>query len=93
MITKINDMKRTTADDVVTTVHFKTSVRDGDYFVCSYGTQAFTRDADSPTLVAYADLTEATVVSWLTLEEGLETRLLAEIEDVKTPTEANGVPW
>ena len=93
MITTVTQMERTTADDVVTTAHWNASVVDGDYSARSYGSQSFTRDADSPTLVAYADLTEATVVGWLTLDSGLEANLLAQIEEQKNPTSATGVAW
>ncbi|MDB4272447.1 hypothetical protein N9875_01330 [bacterium] len=93
MITTVSQMERTTADDVVTTAHWNASVVDGDYSARAYGTQSFTRDADSPTLVAYADLTEATVVGWLTLDEGLEANLLAQIEEQKNPTSTTGVAW
>ena len=93
MITTVSQMERTTADDVVTTAHWNASIVDGDYSASSYGTQSFTRDADSPTLVAFADLTEATVVGWLTLDEGLEANLLAQIEEQKNPTSATGVAW
>ena len=93
MITTVTQMERTTADDVVTTAHWNASVVDGDYSARTYGSQSFTRDADSPTLVAYADLTEATVVGWLTLDEGLEANLLAQIEEQKNPTSATGVAW
>ena len=93
MITTVTQMERTTADNVVTTAHWNASVVDGDYSARAYGSQSFTRDADSPTLVAYADLTEATVVGWLTLDEGLEANLLAQIEEQKNPTSATGVAW
>ena len=93
MITTVTQMERTTADDVVTTVHWNASEVDGDYSARSYGSQSFTRDADSPTLVAYADLTEAKVVKWLTLDEGLEANLLAQIAEQKNPTSATGVAW
>ena len=93
MITTVSQLERTTADDVVTTVHWNASVVDGDYSASSYGTQSFTRDSDSPELVAFADLTEATVVGWLTLDEGLEANLLAQIAEQKAPTAASGVPW
>ena len=89
----INQLERTTADDVVTTVHWNASVTDGDYSASAYGTQSFTRDSDSPTLIPFADLTEAKVVSWLTLDSGLEANLLAQIAEQKAPTAANGVPW
>ena len=93
MITTVSQMERTTADDVVTTAHWNASIVDGDYSASAYGTQSFTRDSDSPTLVPFADLTEATVVGWLTLDEGLEANLLAQIEEQKNPTSATGVAW
>ena len=93
MITTVTQMERTTADDVVTTVHWNASEVDGDYSARTFGSQSFTRDADSPTLVAYADLTEATVVGWLTLDSGLEANLLAQIEEQKNPTSATGLAW
>ena len=64
-----------------------------DYSASSYGSQAFTRDTDSPTFIKFADLTEAKVVSWLTLDEGLEANLQAQIDEQKTPTTATGTPW
>ena len=93
MVTTIGSMDRTTSDGVVTTAHWNASVVDGDYSASTYGTQSFTRDSDSPALVAYADLTEETVVGWLTLDEGLEANLLAQIAEQKAPTATNGVPW
>jgi len=93
MITTVSQLERTTADDVVTTVHWNASVVDGDYSASTYGTQSFTRDSDSPTLVPFADLTEAVVVGWLTLDSGLEANLLAQIAEQKAPTAASGVPW
>ena len=93
MITTVSQLERTTADDVVTTAHWNASVVDGDYSARSYGTQSFTRDENSPTLVPFADLTEATVVGWLTLDEGLEANLLAQIEEQKAPRSATGLAW
>ena len=93
MITTVSQLERTTADDVVTTAHWNASEVDGDYSASAYGSQSFTRDSDSPTLVPFADLTEAVVVGWLTLDEGLEANLLAQIAEQKAPTAASGVPW
>ena len=93
MVTTVVQLDRTTADDVVTTVHWNASEVDGEYSASAYGSQSFTRDADSPTLVAYADLTEAVVVGWLTLDSGLAADLLAQIAEQKAPTAATGVPW
>mgnify|MGYP003152218928 CR=1 FL=1 len=93
MITTINQLERTTADDVVTTVHWNASEVDGEHSARSYGSQSFTRDADSPELIPFADLTEETVVGWLTLDEGLEANLLAQIEEQKNPTSTTGLAW
>ena len=89
----VSELERTTADDVVTTVHWNANVTDEDYSASAYGTQSFTRDSDSPELVPFADLTEAKVVSWLTLDEGLEANLLAQIKEQKTPTSKTGLAW
>ena len=89
----VTELERTTADDVVTTVHWNASVTDGDHFANVYGTQSFTRDSDSPELVPFADLTEAKVVSWLTLDSGLEANLLAQIAEQKAPTSTTGLAW
>ena len=93
MVITINQLERNTADGVVTTAHWNASEVDGDYSASAYGTQSFTRDSDSPTLIPFADLTEANVVSWLTLDSGLEANLLAQIAEQKAPTAASGVPW
>ena len=93
MVVTITQLERTTADGVVTTAHWYASEVDGDYSASAYGTQSFVRDENSPTLIPYADLTEANVVSWLTLDSGLEANLLAQIAEQKAPTAASGVPW
>ena len=95
MIVTINQLERTTADGVVTTAHWNASEVDGEsaHSASAYGSQSFTRDADSPELIPFADLTEAVVVGWLTLDSGLEANLLAQIAEQKAPTAASGVPW
>ena len=89
----IKQLERNTADDAVITVHWDAGVVDGVYSANSYGAQSFNRDADSPEFIPFEDLTEADVVSWLTLDEGLETNLLAKIEKQKNPTTVTGIPW
>jgi len=64
-----------------------------DYSASSYGSQSFTRDEDSPAFIKFADLTEADVVGWLTLDEGLEANLQAQIAEQKAPTTVTGTPW
>ena len=93
MIVTINQLERNTAGDEVVTAHWNASEVDGDYSASAYGSQPFTRDADSPEFIPFEDLTEDEVVSWLTLDEGLEDNLLTQIEEQKNPTTVTGKPW
>ena len=89
----IKQLERNTADDTVVIAHWGASLTDGDYSASAYGTQSFTRDENSPAFIPFADLTEADVVGWLTLDEGLEANIQAQIDEQKTPTTVSGVPW
>ena len=93
MIISINNLERNTADATVVTAHWNASLTDGEYSASAYGTQSFTRDEESPDFIAFEDLTEADVVGWLTLDEGLEVNLQAQIDEQKTPTMVSGKPW
>ena len=92
MLVSINTLERTTSDNVVITAHWNASITDGEFNASAYGSQSFTRTDDSPTLIPFADLTEDVVVGWLELGS-LETNLLAQIEEKKSPTTAQEVPW
>ena len=93
MIITINNLERNTAADTVVTAHWNASLTDGEYSASAYGTQSFTRDEESPDFIAFEDLTEADVVGWLELDEGLEANLQAQIDEQKTPTMVSGKPW
>lgn len=93
MIITISNLERNTADDAVVTAHWSATLADGDNQASAYGSQSFTRDEESPEFVAFADLTETDVVGWLTLDEGLEANLQAQIDEQKTPTTVSGTPW
>jgi hypothetical protein len=93
MIITINNLERKIENNEVIVAHWDASLTDGDYSASSYGSESFTRDVDSPTFIEFADLTEADVVGWLTLDEGLEASLQAKIDAQKTPTVLNGTPW
>ena len=64
-----------------------------DYSASAYGSQSFTRDEESPEFISFEDVTEDDVIGWLTLDEGLEANLQAQIDEQKTPSMASGVPW
>ena len=83
-----NDNEKT-----ILTAHWLANLTDGDYSASAYGTQSFTRDENSPTFIAFEDLTESDVVGWLTLDEGLEANLQAQIDEDKAPTTVSGTPW
>jgi hypothetical protein len=62
----------------------------------SYGTVSFTPDPDADGYVAYADLTEATVIGWVQAEVGqsdVEDAIQAQIDELATPSVSVGVPW
>ena len=89
----INDMKRYTADGLVTTIHWTATAVDGDFSASIYNTQSLER-GDS--FVDYATLTEATVLEWLwgkVDKEVVEAALEAQIEAQRTPVKASGLPW
>ncbi len=93
MIITINNLERNTADDTVIMAHWNATLTDGDYTASAYGTQSFTRDENSPEFIPFDDLTEADVVGWLTLDEGLEANLQAQIDEQKAPSTVTGKPW
>ncbi len=64
-----------------------------DYSVSAYGTQSFSRDESSPEFIPFDELTEADEVGWLTLDEGLEANLQAQIDEQKAPSTVTGKPW
>ncbi len=88
----INTLERSLPDNIVLTAHWNAVIDDGDYSASAYGSQSFTRDEESPEFIPFDDLTEEVVIGWLELGS-LEDNLLAQIEEQKTPTTAQSVPW
>lgn len=91
---KIENMERRTSDGFVIAVHWRVTAEDAGFSATACGSCAF--DGENPD-VAYEDLTEQDVLSWL-YENGIdkdayEASLLAKIESDKTPAQLNGVPW
>lgn len=90
---KINQLDRTTAGNIVTTIHWTASKKDGEILASSYGTVGLEA---GDTVIPFADLTEEVVKTWLDekleLVE-LENNLDAQIASQKAPTVASGLPW
>lgn len=96
----ISTLERNTADGGVTVAHWRVTeeetVGENTYSASSYGTVGFTPDATAEGFVAYADLTESTVIGWVQAEvdqDAIEASLTANITEQKAPVTLNGTPW
>ncbi len=90
----ISQLDRKTANGFVTTAHWQATAIDGDYTASIYSTCSW---ADGTPEVAYAALTEATVLGWVWAngvdKEATEAALAANIALQKNPVQASGTPW
>ena len=97
----ISTMERNTSDGGVIVAHWRVNdsetVGEDTFFASAYGTASFTYDASSPDFVPYADLTESVVLGWCwdngVDQDAVEASLTANINEQKTPTTEDGVPW
>ena len=96
----IANLERNVSDGGVTVAHWRVTesetVGEDTFTASSYGTCGFTPDASASDFVAYADLTESTVLGWVHADvdkDATEAALTANIAEQKTPTSADGIPW
>ena len=96
----IANLERNISDGGVTVAHWRVTesetVGEDTFTASSYGTCGFTPDASASDYVAYADLTESTVLGWVHADvdkDATEAALTANIAEQKTPTSADGMPW
>ena len=96
----IANLERNVADGGVTVAHWRVTesetVGEDTFTASSYGTCGFTPDASAEDFIAYADLTESTVLGWVHADvdkDATEAALTANIAEQKTPTSADGMPW
>ena len=84
-----------TQDGSVVVAHWTATKTSGELEAKTYGTKSFTPDADAEGYVAFADLTEATVVGWFTDEETaqIESVLDADLAAQAQPQVISGTPW
>ncbi len=93
---RVANMERNTADDGVVVVHWRCEGVDGDHTASSYGTTSHTPDPSAAGFVAYADLTEETVLGWVhgsVDKDATEAAIAAKIDAMANPTTASGTPW
>ena len=84
------------SDQGVVVSHWRCTGVDGDYSASAYSTQSFTPDPSADGYVAYADLTEATVLGWVQNavdQAATEASIAAKIESQKNPATLSGMPW
>ena len=90
----IGSCERTTADGIVTTVHWTLSANDGTYGSSAYGSIGLEQPEGN--VIPYADLTPEIVIDWV--QDKLDVpailaALQAQLDEQAAPTKAAGVPW
>ena len=83
-----------TADGFITTAHWNATAVDGDYTASVYNTCSFEPATPS---IPYNSVTEAEVLNWIWAngvdKDATEASLASQIELLKNPVTATGVPW
>ena len=94
----VAQIKRHTADGIVFTVHYTVAANDGTYASSAYGSIGLEQPEGE--VIPYADLTPELVIGWVQEKLGgaekvteIEAALQAQIDQQRTPTTAQGVPW
>jgi hypothetical protein len=86
-------MEREVSNGFVITAHWQATATDGDYTAQIYSTCSW---ANGTPTIAYADLTQETVLGWVweTVDkQATEDALAANIALQKNPVQASGTPW
>ena len=95
----IDKLTRVLKDDYVMAAYYICEAADGDHKDRVLGRAFFKKPS---TLIPYTDLTEEQVVGWVkeslntpdpTKVDTLEKKLIELVNERKTPTKADGVPW
>jgi hypothetical protein len=94
----IAQMERHTADGIIFTVHYTVAASDGTYSSSAYGSIGLEQPEGE--VIPYADLTPEIVTIWVQDKLGgeekvaeIQSALQAQIDQQRTPTTAQGVPW
>tara|TARA_R110002012_G_scaffold40519_5_gene111553 strand:- start:32 stop:325 length:294 start_codon:yes stop_codon:yes gene_type:complete len=94
---KINTLEYTNDDDKgVVIAHWDCNKVDGNHAGRCYGAESFAPDPSSEDYVAYADLTEETVLGWIYAKidkDATEASVQAQIDALASPTKLKGLPW
>ena len=89
----ITNLDRNTSNGFVYCGHWNCTATDGEHSASAYATVSWPEGTPA---IAYASLTEATVLGWVwesVDKAATETSLAAQIELLKNPVVAAGTPW
>ena len=90
----ISTMEREVSNGFVITAHWQATATDGDYTASTYSTCSW---AEGTPTIAYADLTQETVLGWVWAngvdKQATEDALASNIALQKNPVTASGTPW
>lgn len=95
MIT-IANLERNTADGGIVVAHWRASKSEGEYSASTYGTVSFTPDPSADGFVAFEQLSESQVISWVEAELDIDTiseQLCNSISEQQSPSSVAGLPW
>ena len=94
----IAQMERHTADGIVFTVHYTVAANDGTYSSSAYGSIGLEQPEGE--VIPFAELTPEVVIGWVQAKLGgeekvdeIQAALQAQIDQQRTPTTAQGMPW
>lgn len=97
---KIYDLKRIISSGVVTEVKYACESSHEEYSRRKIGDISITGSASNPGFVAFEDLTEGTVLGWITgsidtssIEVELSSSIAHTINEMAAVTASNGTPW
>ena len=98
---KVSQLERESSDGYVFTAHWNVNatetVEDKTYSAGAYGSIGLERPEED--LIPFEELTEELVVSWVLDKLGeeqvvnMETSLTNQIQEQKTPSKIQGLPW
>lgn len=91
---KIDNTDRQTSDGLITTAHWRCTAIDGEFYSSVYSSCGF---PDGTLNIPFAEVTEQDVLGWCWAngvdKDAIEASLAAQIEALKNPTTATGLPW
>ena len=89
----ISQLDRRTSDGFVTAAHWQVTAVDGEHSVSAYSVCSW---SEGEPKIAYENLTKEQVLAWVweSVDKAeTEASLASQIEAMKNPVTATGVPW